>query len=162
MSSCAGQRDARLAYRLYKRDMPHRGESPKWILERLMHPPDATALGLWIVGAGALAAAVVTLWRALREVFRVARKIGHFFDDWVGEAPRPGVPGRPGFPERLGKVETAVRGLREENCEVKDQAAEIVHALYPNAGGSLRDAVNRIEARTINLPRPAPRRDGDG
>src|SRR5690554_3352342 len=108
-----------------------------------MHPPDTTTLGLWIVGAGAIAAALVTLWRALRALFRVARKIGHFFDDWFGEAPRPGVPGRPGFPERLGKV---------------------VHELHPNAGGSLRDAVNRIEARTINLPKPAPRRsrDGDG
>jgi len=127
-----------------------------------MHPPDATALGLWIVGAGAIAAALVTLWRALRALFRVARKIGHFFDDWFGEAPRPGVPGRPGFPERLGKVETAVKGLREEICEVKEQVAEIVHELHPNAGSSLRDAVNRIEARTINLPRPAPRRDGDG
>src|SRR5690606_19445964 len=138
MSSCAGQRDARLAYRLYKRDMPHRGESPKWILERLMHPPDATALGLWIVGAGAIAAALVTLWRALRALSRVARKIGHFFDDWFGEAPRPGVPGRPGFPERLGKVETAVKGLREEICDVKEEVVEIVHGPPPVAGGGLR------------------------
>src|SRR5690606_35979760 len=71
------------------------------------------------------------------------------------------VPGRPGFPERLGGVEAAVKGLCEEFCEVREQVAEIVHELHPNAGGSLRDAVNRIEARTINLPRPALRRDGD-
>src|SRR5690606_33525117 len=118
--------------------MPHRGESPKWILERLMHPPDATALGLWIVGAGAIAAALVTLWRPLRALLRVARKIGDVFGDWFAEAPRPGVPGGPGFPERLGKVETAVQGLREEVGEVKKQVAEIVHELHANAGGSLR------------------------
>src|SRR5690606_6441776 len=126
--------------------MPHRGESPKWILERLMHPPDATALGLSIVGAGAVAAALVTLWRALRALFRVVRKIAHVLAAWFGEAPRPGVPGRLGFPERLGKAETAGKGLREEICEVTEQVAEIVHDLHPNAGGSLRDAVNRTEA----------------
>src|SRR5690554_7807428 len=96
--------------------MPHRGESPKWILERLMHPPDATALGLWIVGAGAIAAALVTLWRALRALFRVARKIGHFFGDWFGGAPRPGVSCRPGVPGRLGQGGTAVKGLRGGGC----------------------------------------------
>src|SRR5690606_15615238 len=130
-----------------------RGESPKWILERLMHPPDATALGLWIVGAGAIAAALVTLWRALRALFRVARKIAHFFDDWFGEAPRPGVPGRTGSPARLGKVATAVRGLREESGEVKAQVGEIAPEPHTNAGGNLRDAVHRNEARTINPPR---------
>lgn len=127
-----------------------------------MHPPDTTILGLWVVGAAAVASALVAFWRIGRALLRGARKAGHFFDDWFGEAPRPGVPGRPGFPDRLGKVETAVKGLREEIGEIREQVAEIVHELHPNAGSSLRDAVNRIEARTIRLPKTSSHEGADG
>lgn len=125
-----------------------------------MHPPDATTLGLWIVGAAAVASALVALWRVARTMLRGSRKIGHFFDDWFGEPDRPGAPGRPGIPARLSKVEVAVSEVSEKNAdlcrevgEIKQQVAEIAHELHPNAGSSLRDAVNRIEARTIRLPK---------
>ncbi|MBX6383771.1 MAG: hypothetical protein IRZ07_12480 [Microbispora sp.] len=118
-----------------------------------MYPPDATTVGAWLIGAAALITALVVTWRFAVAVLAAGRRLVHFLDDWFGEAPRPGVPGRPGFPDRLGKVETAVKGLREEIGEIREQVAEIVHELHPNAGSSLRDAVNRIEARTIRLPK---------
>lgn len=48
----------------------------------------------------------------------------NFMDDWFGEQERPGVPGRQGVMERLHNIELEVK---------------------PNGGGSMKDAVNRIE-----------------
>lgn len=125
-----------------------------------MHPPDATTVGLWIVGAAAVASALVALWQVARTMLRGSRKIGHFFDDWFGEPDRPGAPGRPGIPARLSKVEVTVQEVSEKNAdlcrevgEIKQQVAEIAHELHPNGGRSLRDTVNRIEARTTRPPR---------
>ena len=47
-------------------------------------------------------------------------------DDWFGEESRPGVPGRDGVMQRLLGIELEVK---------------------PNGGGSIKDAVNRIEAK---------------
>jgi hypothetical protein len=48
----------------------------------------------------------------------------HFMEDWFGEEARPGVPGREGVMQRLATLD---------------------HELKPNGGGSIKDAVNRIE-----------------
>jgi hypothetical protein len=50
----------------------------------------------------------------------------HFMEDWFGEEDRPGVPGREGVMQRLLNIELEVK---------------------PNGGGSIKDAVNRIEAK---------------
>ena len=47
-------------------------------------------------------------------------------EDWFGEEDRPGVPGRDGVMQRLLNIELEVK---------------------PNGGGSIKDAVNRIEAK---------------
>lgn len=132
-----------------------------------MHPPDATTVGLWIVGAAAVASALVALWRVARTMLRGSRKIGHFFDDWFGEEPRPGAPGRPGIPARLSKVEVTVQEVSEKNddlcrkfSEMEQKVDAIVYELHPNGGRSLRDTVNRIEARTIRLPKTSSSPEG--
>ena len=132
-----------------------------------MHPPDATTVGLWIVGAAAVASALVALWRVARTMLRGSRKIGHFFDDWFGEPDRPGAPGRPGIPARLSKVEVAVSEVSEKNddlcrkfSEMEQKVDAIVYELHPNGGRSLRDTVNRIEARTIRLPKTSSSPEG--
>lgn len=71
---------------------------------------------------GSVAAAWVLLLTTL--AVRRLRGLRQLLEDWHGEPSRPGVPARPGVMVRLAAIE----------CE-----------LYPNGGGSLRDAVGRIE-----------------
>ena len=59
-------------------------------------------------------------------------RLGHFLDDWFGEDARPGFVARPGIPERLAEVEKQ---------------------LHADGGTSLRDAINRIEARVERIER---------
>lgn len=110
-------------------------------------PPDVTAIGLWIVGASTVVGAIVGLWRVGRAAWQAARKLGHFLDDWFGEDSRPGVPGRPGFPERLGRVEDQVTSLSREVSEVRQTVSNISRELHPNGGSSMRDAIDRMHIR---------------
>lgn len=84
-----------------------------------------------IVVAAALVLAFLV--RSVRKAWPHFRRFGHFLDDWTGEEERPGVPARPGVMDRLGQLESATRELK------------------PNGGGSLKDAVNRIDERTEQL-----------
>lgn len=60
----------------------------------------------------------------LRWVWPILRRVGHLADDLLGEPARPGVQRRPGLVERVANIETELR---------------------PNHGGSLRDAVDRVD-----------------
>lgn len=80
--------------------------------------------------AASLAALAVILGFA-RVLFRLFRRTGHFLDDWNGEAPRPGQPPRPGVLEQLASVQAEQTRVSKE--------------LQHNGGGSLKDAVKRIE-----------------
>lgn len=76
---------------------------------------------------GLLAAALtigVTVGRPLR---RLAKQNEEFREDWYGEPARPGRAAVPGVPERLARIEQEFR---------------------TNGGGSLRDALNRVDAAT--------------
>jgi hypothetical protein len=91
---------------------------------------------------GTIAAALTALaaLAALgRVIFKLARGIGHFLDDWNGEAPRPGQPHRPGVLEQLA-------GVVEEQARVS-------HELQTNGGSSLKDAVKRVEAAQAEASR---------
>jgi hypothetical protein len=80
--------------------------------------------------AGAVTAVVVTSrWAAVRW-----RRVSDFLEDWNGEESRPGVPERPGVMSRLAALEADVVTIRAE--------------VSPNHGGSLKDAVERIDERT--------------
>lgn len=109
-----------------------------------MPTPDATTVGAWLIGAAALITALVVTWRFAAALLAAGRRLGHFLDDWFGESARPGAPARPGIPERLTRVEQQV-------AEVRQQVDAIVHELHPNAGGSLRDAIDRVDVRTARI-----------
>lgn len=65
----------------------------------------------------------VTIGKPLR---RLARQNDEFREDWYGKAARPGRSATPGVPERLERIEKE---------------------LQPNGGGTMRDAINRLELR---------------
>lgn len=81
--------------------------------------------------------AIVTIGGGLIFILRqgkTQRKRNDRFDrDWYGEPERPGVPARPGVLEQLLTVRTEVGEIRAE--------------VFPNHGGSIKDAVDRIDIR---------------
>lgn len=94
------------------------------------------------------AAAVVTLGTAVGVTVAGGRwcrarwrRVSDFLDDWNGEPARPGFAGRPGVPERLATVEATMTATAAEVATIR---AEVT----PNGGGSMKDAVGRIDART--------------
>ncbi|WP_405961316.1 hypothetical protein OG235_37280 [Streptomyces sp. NBC_00024] len=84
-----------------------------------------------LAGIGAI------VWRGVRATVHLGRRVEEFMDDWAGEEGRPGVPGRAGVMERVSGIE--------------DRLARVEHELYPNSGGSLRDAVDLANARLAQL-----------
>ncbi len=65
------------------------------------------------------------------KVMPLLRRTGHFLDDWFGEEARDGQPARPGVTARLTQIEAEQSRVRRE----------VEH----NGGGSLKDAVRRVE-----------------
>jgi hypothetical protein len=124
--------------------------------------PAVDTLLVW----GGVVSLVVTLgalaWRGIRSGVRIGRRMDEFIDDWRGEPSRPGVPARPGVMERMEGLETRMNGFDDDLQRIK-------HELYPNGGGSLRDAVNLANQQLAHLcsgptgtPVPEPDRTGDG
>ncbi|MFC8290079.1 hypothetical protein ACFUJ0_06040 [Streptomyces sp. NPDC057242] len=95
------------------------------------------AVAAFVVTLGGAAA---LLYRWIRGIRRVLRGLADFLDDWTGTPGRAGVPERPGVMQRLASLEA--------------QAAVIKHEVRPNSGSSLRDAVDRVDARTAHLDKP--------
>lgn len=83
-----------------------------------------TSGSLGIAGLLVKGASVVRKW---------AKRLELFFEDWAGEAPRPGVPERPGVVVRLGRLETSV--------------AEIQMQVNHNHGSSMRDDITAIKKK---------------
>lgn len=79
---------------------------------------DLIVLAPWFVAIAVVLIAAVKLWP-------YGRKLMHFIDDVAGEPARPGIPARPGLMERVARIE---------------------HEITPNHGGSMNDALRRVEA----------------
>lgn len=92
----------------------------------------------WLTALAALLTVVVGVagW-LLRQAWRIGTRWMRFLDDFFGEAPRDGMPGRPGVMSRITAMET---GMAEVNQKVDRIYAET----QSNGGGSLRDAVNGV------------------
>lgn len=108
-------------------------------------------------GAISLSAGLLTLgWRLVRGLVRLGRRVEHVMDDWQGEEARPGVAARPGVMERMAGLEGRMGGVEEDLRRIR-------HELYPNSGGSLRDAVDLANRRLALLcpEEPTDRRGTD-
>ncbi|MFS0697817.1 hypothetical protein [Streptomyces nitrosporeus] len=92
---------------------------------------------VWCLAAAAIVAALGLLWRLTRGVRQIVGRVDEFVDDWNGTPGRPGTPARPGVMARLAGIETRLGAVE--------------HELHPNSGSSLRDAVDRVDARTQQL-----------
>lgn len=91
-----------------------------------VHPSVAWTLAtiaVLVFLAGFIKAVIMPALKAIRQISR-------FLDDWYG---RENDPHRPGIRSRLEDVETQVK--------------QVHHQTHVNGGGSLKDAVNRIEAK---------------
>ncbi|MFH8577100.1 hypothetical protein [Streptomyces zaomyceticus] len=99
--------------------------------------PALDAVIVWGGAASVLAAVGAGVWRGIRGALRLHRRIDQFMDDWAGEEERPGVPARPGVMERVSGIE--------------ERLSRVEHELYPNSGGSLRDAVDLANHRLARL-----------
>lgn len=93
--------------------------------------PLVDSVAVWGASTVAILGAAGALWRPTR---RIVRRLGEFLDDWDGAPGRPGVPARPGVMERLGGIDKRLTAVE--------------HELHPNSGGSLRDALDRVDRRT--------------
>lgn len=95
------------------------------------------AILLWGAVAVALAGIGTVVWRVVRWALRLGTRINQFIDDFYGEEARPGVPARPGLLERVSGME--------------GRLARVEHEMYPNDGGSLRDAVDLANRQLRHL-----------
>lgn len=95
-----------------------------------------------LVWVGALTVVSGTTLGIVRWLRPLVHGVSQFLDDWNGEPERPGItPARPGVMVRLRQYDARL--------------AAIEHELHPNAGKSLRDAVDRVEAQTTQASPPA-------
>lgn len=99
--------------------------------------PALDAALTWGGAITVLASVGTVAWRGLRGTLRLARRVEEFMDDWAGEEERPGVPGRLGVMARVSAIE--------------DRLGRVEDELYPNSGGSLRDAVDLANQRLARL-----------
>jgi hypothetical protein len=75
--------------------------------------------------------AVLTTRKLTRPLLEMARDWREFRGDWYGTADRPGFPGHAGMGTRVAQAEQDISAIKAE--------------LQANGGGSLRDALRRIE-----------------
>lgn len=88
---------------------------------------------------GVIAFLVRIGWRAWKQGIKPAvETFQNFLDDWNGVPDRPGVKGRPGVMARL-------EHQKDHLAEVQESLGVLKHEVKPNGGGSLRDAVDRVE-----------------
>ncbi|GAA1152152.1 hypothetical protein F4556_004071 [Kitasatospora gansuensis] len=92
---------------------------------------------VWCGALTAVTAATGMLWRLGRVVRQIAHRVEEFSEDWQGTEPRPGVPGREGVMTRLDGIERRLSAVE--------------HELRPNSGSSMRDAIDRVDRRTLRF-----------
>lgn len=106
-----------------------------------------------IITTAAIITAVTVFVVAFSKTSKFIKRVVHFFDDYFGEEERPGVDARPGFSERLGKIESCLEKVDSKFKAIEYKVEHIQAELMPNHGSSLRDAINRIEERLEHVER---------
>lgn len=98
----------------------------------------AAQVAAWIAGIGA---GVFVLFK----FFVATRKLFSFLDEVTGEPAAFGRPAKPGLVEKVDLISA-------EQAAHTEQIQRILHEVYPNSGGSLRDAVDRLERASAPSP----------
>lgn len=94
---------------------------------------DPTTLLAWLTCLTIVGGMVIGVWK-------YGRKIMQMVEDFNGTAERPGVPARPGVMARMSSME-----IRDA---ARDTQLEVIHAeVNYNHGGSIKDAVDRMDKR---------------
>lgn len=101
----------------------------------------------WAAGIVTVMGAGTMLWRLVTAGLRTGKKWDMFLDDWHGSEARPGRPAVPGIMQRMVDLEEGLRTIR--------------HEVFPNSGGSLRDAVDRLERQATDLVSQIPLQRSD-
>lgn len=91
----------------------------------------------FIMMLAATVTAIAVIGVGLHKGTKLIKRFIHFLDDYLGEEERPGFAARPGIQERLGYMESEIYCISYE--------------MRPNAGSSIKDAINRIEKRLDTL-----------
>ncbi len=96
----------------------------------------------WAAGIVTVGGALALIWRFITAGIKTGRKWDMFLEDWHGTEARPGRPAVPGIMQRMVDLEEGLRLIR--------------HEVFPNSGGSLRDAVDRLERQATDLVAQIP------
>jgi hypothetical protein len=100
---------------------------------------EGPAATLLLIGAVITAATATTV--AAVKVWKFVQVVVDFFKDWNGDPSRPGVPGHLGVMPRLLSME-------DRQIASEEKQKTILGIITPNGGSSLRDTVDRIDARS--------------
>jgi hypothetical protein len=95
---------------------------------------DPTVMLAWLTCIGAFGSLVIACIRFGR---RAGRQIMQMVEDFNGTKERPGVPAKLGVMERLQTLDL--------------QVAHVISETSPNHGGSMKDAVSRIDDQVVTL-----------
>ena len=109
----------------------------------------ALQVALWFVG---ITTALTALGQSVRWVWQVLRALSRLADDLTGEPARNGQAAQPGLLALVKSIQDNLElqhaelvRVREQNEEFERRLAALEAQMRPNGGGSLRDAVDRIE-----------------
>lgn len=86
-----------------------------------------------VVWSVAITTVLGLLGLLVRFVAKISKAVGIFMEDWAGEQPRPGVPGRPGVMVRVGQTETRLDGVELRLGGVERQVGRLL--LDADSGG---------------------------
>lgn len=127
------------------------------ILAVVRQTPDASILGNpgWIVALLALISAVLGAIAFIgRWAWRLARRTGHFLDDYFGEEAHAGLPATPGVMARLAAVERKLSA-------VENDVAAISRQVHVDGGHSLLDVVRRTASDVEEIKKTMRRQGGE-
>jgi hypothetical protein len=98
----------------------------------------------WLMTIITIIGATTTVSIFARKLFKIAKRVIHFLDDYFGTEERPGFDKVPGVAERIKNIEENLGYLciRIDNVEKE---------VTPNHGTSIKDQIGRIERRVLNL-----------
>jgi hypothetical protein len=107
--------------------------------------PTISIPDLDIVGIALIITALGVILALLRGGNRFFRKANQVLDDWNGKEADGGHDAQPGVIQHFHSIDATLIVHSETQERLETKIDEAIHELTTNKGGSLKDAVNRIE-----------------